>query len=112
MSTSSHPFDALTVARTIPAPSTVSPELYAEVARLGLGDDFPAAIALTRELFGDFIIQIAADPEIHNCSYVTFNVHTRDSVESALEKETEWFRRVNWPTEAEGGFCLNVNFDE
>ena len=78
------------------------------MARLGLGDDFPAAIALTRELFGDFIIQISADPEINNCSYVTFNVQTRESVESALERECEWFRRVRWPTEAEGGFCLNV----
>ena len=58
----------------VPIPSGVSAEMYAEVARLGLGEQFPEVIALTRELFGDFTIDISADPEIYNCSYVTFDV--------------------------------------
>src|SRR5208337_3271387 len=61
----------------------VTAEVYSEVARLGVGEQFPAAIALTREIFGDFTIDISDDPEIHDCSYVTFNVRSSDTVDEA-----------------------------
>ena len=51
----------------VPIPSAVSAELFAEVARLGLGEQFPEVIALTRELSGDFTVDISEDPEIYNC---------------------------------------------
>ena len=115
MSTSSQPLDDLGVSATAALPprdAAVASEVYAEVARLGLGDDFPAAIAVTREHSAISTIDISVDPEISRCSYVTFNVRNRESMESVLEKEWEWFRRVHWPTYAEGSFCLDVDFDK
>ena len=114
MSTSSHPLDTSIPAAAIPVPPqdpAVPAEVYAEVARLGLGEHFPAAIALTREIFGEFTIDISVDPEIYNCSYVTFNVGSGDTHDNVLAKESEWFSRVRWPSQAVGSFCLNVAFD-
>jgi hypothetical protein len=91
----------------------VSAEVFAEVARLGLGEQFPAEIALTRELFGDFTIDISEDPEIYNCSYVTFKVRAEDPFDRALEKESEWIRRLpRCPTQVPGSFCINLHFVE
>ena len=94
-----------------PPDPAVSDEVYAEVARLGLGEPFPEVIALTRELFGDFTIDISVDPEIYNCSYVTFVVRTDGTVEEMVRKESEWIRRLpRWPTQAPGSFCINTIF--
>ena len=91
----------------------MSVEVYAEVARLGLGEDFPAAIALTREIFGDFSIDISMDPEIYNCSYVTFRVLADDPLDGAFEKESEWIRRLpRCPRQASGTFCISVDYIE
>jgi hypothetical protein len=114
MSTSSHSLDA-----SVPLPSTpvqspdplVSAEVFAAVARLGLGEQFPEVIALTRELFGDFTIEISEDPEIYNCSYVTFVVRTDGTVDEMVQMESEWISRLpRWPTQAPGSFCINAIF--
>jgi len=116
MSTSSRPLATSIPAVAIPVPPrdpAVPVEVYAEVARLGIGEQFPEVIALTRELFGDFTIDISVDPEIYNCNYVTFNVRAKDSCDRAFEKESEWIRRLpRWPTQAPGSFCISVDFVE
>ena len=111
MSISSQSLDSSAPQPAVPIPSAVSAEVFAEVARLGLGEQFPEVIALTRELFGDFTIDISVDPEIYNCSYVTFKVHSASTLDDVLIKESEWFRRVRWPSQAVGSFCLDVDFD-
>ena len=94
-----------------PAVPAVPAEVYAEVARLGLAEQFPEVIELTRELFGDFTIEISVDPEIYNCSYVTFVVRTDGTVEEMVQKESAWIRRLpRWPTQAPGSFCINAIF--
>jgi hypothetical protein len=85
--------------------------IYAAVAHLGLAEQFAEVIALTRELFGDFTIDISVDPEIYNCSYVTFVVRTEGTVEEMVRKESEWIRRLpRCPTQAPGSFCINAIF--
>ena len=114
MSTSSQPLDDLGVSATAALPprdAAVASEVYAEVAVWDWAMIFRPQLRL-RELFGDFTIDISVDPEIQRCSYMTFNVRNRESMESVLEKEWEWFRRVHWPTYAEGSFCLDVDFDK
>jgi hypothetical protein len=114
MSTSSHPLDTAipdAAIRVSPQDPAVPAEVYAEVDGLGIGEQFPEVIALTRELFGDFRVDISVDPEIYNCTYVTFNIRAEDSYESAFEKESEWIRRLpRRPTQAPGSFCINVDF--
>jgi hypothetical protein len=92
MSTSSHSPVISSPAVAVPQQPldpAVRSAIYTEVARLGLGEQFPAAIALTREIFGDFTIRISADPEIHECNYVTFHVRCGDASGNMFEKETE-----------------------
>jgi hypothetical protein len=72
----------------------VPAEVYTEVVRLGIGSQLPEVIALTRELFGEFTIDISHDPEIFSWSYVTFNVRVADSSDKAFQKESEWIRRL------------------
>jgi hypothetical protein len=98
MSTPSHPLDTSIPTAAIPVSPhdpAVPAEVYAEVARLGLGEHFPAAIALTREIFGDFTIDISVDPEIKNFSHVTFNVRSSGTLGLPfMKKEFEWQSRV------------------
>ena len=76
----------------------VPAEVYAEVARLGLGEHFPAAVALTRELFGDFTIDISVD-------HVTFNVRSSGTLGPGFcKKEFEWVSR------SPGSFGLKVSY--
>lgn len=113
MNTLSNMLDTSLPAVAVSVPSqdpTIPAELHAEIARLGLGEAFPEAIALTREIFGDFTIVISEDPEIHNCSYVTFKVQSSDTLDDAFAKESDWIRRVRWPTQAAGSFCINIRF--
>ncbi len=75
-----------------------------------LAAQLPEVIALTRELFGEFTIDISDDPEIFNCSYVTFSVRAKDPSDKAFQRESEWIRRLpRCPTQAPGSFCINVN---
>ena len=72
MSTSTDPLDTMihTVAIALPRQDPAVPaEVYAEVARLGIDAQLPDVIALTRELFGEFTIDISVDPEIYNYSH-------------------------------------------
>ena len=114
MSTSTDPLDTLvhTVAIALLRQDPAVPaEVYAEVARLGIDAQLPEVIALTRELFGHFTVDISVDPEIHDWSYVTFNVRVEDSCVDAFQKESEWIRRLpRCPTQAPGSFCISVNF--
>ncbi len=113
MSTSAHPLDISVHAAATPVPrqdGAVPAEVYEEVARLGIGAQLPEVIALTRELFGEFTIDISDDPEIFNCSYVTFSVRAKDPSDKAFQRESEWIRRLpRCPTQAPGSFCINVN---
>ncbi len=89
----------------------VSAEVFAEVGRLGLGEQFPEVIALTRELFGDFTIDISEDPEIYNCIYVSFEVVVHGTIEDCVQRTSEWHRRLpHWPSQAPGSFCLVTRF--
>jgi hypothetical protein len=114
MSTSSHPLDSPLSAAVMSVQSqalAVSVDTYAEVARLGIGEQFPEAIALTSEIFGEFLIDISNDPEIDDCSYVTFNV--RSDERGSFAKESEWIRRLpRCPTGAAGSFCLSIDIFE
>jgi hypothetical protein len=112
MSDSSHPSLSDCFWPEIPLPDPAVPwEIYAGIARLGIGDQLAEVIALTRELFGDFTIDITEDPEIYNCSYVTFHVRSPETMERVLEKETEWFCRLpRTPTQAPGSYCISVDF--
>ena len=116
MSTSSHPLETSIPAAAIPVPQrdpAIPAEVYAKVARLGIGEQFPEVAALTRELFGDFTIDISEDPEIYHCSYVTFNVRAEDCHDRAFKKESEWIGRLpRCPTQAPGSFCINIDFVE
>ena len=113
MSISSRSIDSSGAMPAVPLSSAVSAEVFAEVARMGLGEQFPEVIALTRELFGAFTIDISVDPEIYHCSYVTFNVRAEDSYDRAFEKESEWIRRLpRCPTQVPGSFCISVEFVE
>ena len=94
-----------------PQDPAVPAELYAEVARLGLGEQFPEVIALTRELFGDFTIDISVDPEIYNCTYVSFVVVVHGTIEDCVQRTSEWHRRLpHWPSQSPGSFCLVTRF--
>jgi len=116
MSTSSQSYDAAipqAVFPVQPQDRAVSAEVYAEVARLGIGEQFPEVIALTREVFGDFAIDVSEDAEIYNCSYVTFHVRSDDTLDNAFAKESEWIRRLpRCPTQAQGSFCISVDFSD
>jgi hypothetical protein len=96
MSTSSQPYDTTIPHAAVPAQSpdpAASPEVYAEVARLGLGADFPAVIALTRELFGDFTIDISVDPEIANCRVKKREPRCKRCASGAIVPTTNWRRQ-------------------
>ena len=95
----------------IPISSSVSAEVFAEVARLGLGKQFHEVIGLTRELFGDFTIDISEDPEIYDCIYVSFEVVVHDTIEDCVQRTSEWHRRLPcWPSQSPGSFCLVTQF--
>jgi hypothetical protein len=110
MSISSESLDISGLVPAVPL-SGVSAEVVAEVARLGLGEQFPAVIALTRELFGDFTIDISEDPEIYNCVYVSFEVIIHGTVEDCVQRTAEWHRRLpRLPSQTPGSFCLVTRF--
>jgi hypothetical protein len=111
MSISSRPVDTSDPLPAVPIPSAVSAEVFAEVARLGLADQFPEVIALTRELFGDFTIDISEDPEIYNCIYVSFQVVVQGTIEHCVQQTAEWHDRLpHWPSQSPGSFCLVTRF--
>jgi hypothetical protein len=116
MSTSSQSFEVEIPQAAVamqPHASVVPAEVYAEVARLGIGEQLPAVIGLTREVFGDFAIDISDDAEIPNCSYVTFRVRSDEPLEEAFAKESEWIRRLpRCPTQAPGSFCISVDISD
>jgi hypothetical protein len=116
MSTTSEPLSAPVIApmpAVAPQDPAVPSEIYAEIARLGVAGQFPDVIALTRELFGDFTVDVSVDPEIPNCSYVTFNVRTEEAYNIAFQKESEWIRRLpRRPTQAPASFCLDIGYIE
>ncbi len=88
-------------------------KVHSEIARLGIAEQFPKVVALTRELFGDFTVSMFDDPEIHDCVYVTFKVRCGDSPDAAFAKESEWIRRLpRCPSQATGSFCLDIDFTE
>lgn len=86
-------------------------DIFAEVARLGLGDHFQLVVQLTRNLFGeDFEISVEQDPEIGNWCDVVFTVQTSGTMEEILEKNTTWHRRLpHATTDAHGAFCLSID---
>lgn len=112
MSTTTHSLDTPSSLPLIPVGSLVVAipvEIQDEVARLGLAEQFPQVVELTRELFGDFEIVISEDPEIPDCSYVSFEVRMRGTVEQSVQKNSEWIRRLpRCPTQAPGAFCLGI----
>jgi hypothetical protein len=114
MSTSSHPLATSIPAAAkpvLPQDPAVPVEVYAEVARLGIGEQFPEVIALTREIFGDFTIDISEDPEIYNCIYVSFDVIVHGAIEDCVERTSEWHCRLpHWPSQVPGSFCLVTRF--
>ena len=94
-----------------PQDPAVPAEVYAEVGRLGLGEQFPEVITLTRELFGDFTIDISEDPEIYNCIYVSFEVVVYDTIEDCVQRTSDWHGRLpHWPSQSRGSFCLVTRF--
>ena len=95
----------------IPISSSVSAEVFAEVARLGLGEQFPLVLQLTRDLFGeDFGISVEQDPEIGYWFDVVFTVQTSGTMDEILEKNTLWHRRLpHATTDASGAFCLSID---
>ena len=111
MSISSRSLDTSGSVPEISIPSAMWAEIFAEVARLGLGEHFPLAVQLTRSLFGeDFEISVEQDPEIGNWFDVVFTVHTGGTMEEVLEKYTLWHRRLpHATTDAGGAFCLSID---
>ena len=95
----------------IPISSSVSEEIFTEVARLGLGEQFPLVLQLTRDLFGeDFGISVEQDPEIGYWFDVVFTVQTSGTMDEILEKNTLWHRRLpHATTDAGGAFCLSID---
>ena len=111
MSISSRSLDISDHVPAVPIPLGVSAEVSAEVARLGIGEQFPEVIALTRELFGDFTIDISEDPEIYNCIYVSFEVIVRGTIEDCVQRTSEWHDRLpHCPSQSPGSFCLVTRF--
>jgi hypothetical protein len=114
MSTSSHPLETAIPDAAIQVPPgdpAVPEEIYAEVARLGIGEQFPDVIALTREMFGEFTVDITEDPEIYNFSYISFRVVVSGTIEHCVELTSEWHRRLpRCPSQAPGSFCLLTGF--
>ena len=102
-------FSALALA--MPIPPVVPAEVFAEVARLGLGEHFPLVVQLTRDLFGeDFEISVEQDPEIVNWFDVVFTVRTSGTMDEILDKNTLWHRRLpHATTDAGGAFCLSID---
>jgi hypothetical protein len=111
MSISSRSLDASALILATPIQSAVPAEIFAEVARLGLGEHFPLVVQLTRELFGeDFGISVEQDPEIGNWFDVVFTVRTGGTMDEILEKNTLWHRRLPHATTGAGGaFCLSID---
>ncbi len=97
--------------RALDASNPLSAEMFAVVARVGLGEQFPLVLQLTRELFGeDFEINVEQDPEIGNWFDVVFTVQTSGTMEEVLESNTRWHRRVpHTTTDATGAFCLSID---
>ena len=113
MSTSFQPLTASVVSAAVapPAPDpSVPAEAYAQVVRLGLGEQFLLAAQLTRELFGDsFSVSIEPDPEIGNWCDVVFSVLAMGNMEDLLARNTQWHRRLPHTTTAGGAFCLSID---
>jgi hypothetical protein len=85
----------------------ISREILEEVARLGLAEHFPAVVALTRGLFGEFEVQVEEDPEIANWYDVVFRVRVGGTIDEILDKDQHWHRRIpHDTTAAAGAFCL------
>ncbi len=111
MSISSRSLDTSDPLPAVSVPSPISAEVFAEVAHLGLADQFPEVIALTRELFGDFTIDISEDPEIYNCIYVSFEVFVHGTIEDCVQRSGEWHDRLpHWSSQSPGSFCLVTRF--
>ena len=91
----------------------MSTEVFTEVTRLGIGEQFPKVIGLTREVFGDFAIKISQDAEVSNLSYVTFHLRCDDTLDEVFARESDWIRRLpRCPTQALGSFCISVDFSD
>ncbi len=104
---SSNPLTAMPLAM---AAVDVSAEVLAEARRLGLAEQLPLVVQLTRELFGDLSIGVERDAEIDHWSDLVFSVRATGSMEEILDLNTQWHRRLpHATTEARGAFCLSID---
>jgi hypothetical protein len=103
----------VSVVATPHAPPVVSREVLAAVTRLGLAEQFPQVVELTRELFGTaFHISVEPDPEIANWTQVTITVTVRGTLDEVLDKDSQWHQRLPHDTaEADGAFCLSLDIE-
>jgi hypothetical protein len=115
MYTYPHPFDPSISIPDSPVQGkdpAVRLETYAQVARLGIGEQFSEVIALTREIFGEFTVDVSEDPEIYNYFYVSFTITVCGSAGDCLQQTSEWHRRLpRCATPVPGSFCLLTRFE-
>jgi hypothetical protein len=63
--------------------------------RLGIADQLPPIITLSRELFGNSLtLRVAEDPELDNWTHIVVEAAVSGTAEEMVARERQWCRRV------------------
>lgn len=88
--------DALAHATVLPLPEVmVSEDVLRTAERLGIKEQLPQVVAISRALFGDpIVLRVTEDPEIEDWSHIVVHAVPKGTVEETVAKEESWCDRM------------------
>jgi hypothetical protein len=74
-----------------PSSIVVSEDVLRAAERLGVAEQLPRVVALSRELFGDAVtLRVTEDPELADWTHIAIDARLTGTVEEAVEKQERW----------------------
>ncbi len=74
-----------------PSPIMVAEDVLRVAKRLGVAEQLPRVVALSRELFGDAIaLHVTEDPELADWTHIAVDARLTGTVGEAVAKQERW----------------------
>jgi hypothetical protein len=73
----------------------IPPDVNETAGRLGVAQQLPQVIDLTRQIFGSFSrVTVSEDPEFLGDDHIIFHVPAQGTIDEDLDKSEQWGRRL------------------
>jgi hypothetical protein len=83
------------VTASLPPTIAVPDDVLRTAERLGIAEQLPQVIALSREIFGDSLtLCVVEDPELDDWTHIVVDAQSTGTVEELVDKEQVWVRQI------------------